>query len=110
MPGYFYALAVVATIVWLLSCAASLCSLLLNVRARTRWKAALVCSAIGIAIAYLGWSRINLTASQSANGHEQWSLNSKWFFLAALVLGCISLVPTFLNWRKARLLPPVIGR
>jgi len=95
-----------AATVWLLSCGASLMALYWNVIAgMQRWRAAFGLSCIALLIGYLGWSRIQLHASKTVNGHLEWSFNSRWFFIVAMVLGAVALAWSIWNWRKARVRP-----
>lgn len=104
----FYGLIALASAVWLLSCAASALALYWNVAAPVqRLRAAFISSCLALLIGYLALGRIQLNASKTVNGHVQWSINSRWFFIGALVLGGASLVLTLRNWRRAssRLVP-----
>jgi hypothetical protein len=88
--------------VWLMSCGASLLSIYWNLKAgfERRWPARISCG-VALLLAYLGLRRIQFHASRTVNGHVEWSFNSKWFFLGALVLAVISLALTLWSWRKA---------
>jgi hypothetical protein len=98
----FGTLIALAAAVWFLSCGASLLALYWNIMAGSqRWRAALISSCVALVIGYLGWSRIQLNASETVNGHLVWSINSKWFFLGAMVLAILSLALAAWNWRKA---------
>ena len=98
----FSTLIAFASAVWLLSCGASLMALYWNSMAGSqRLRAAFISSCIGFLIGYLGVSRIQLNASRTVNGHVEWSINSRWFFLGAMFLGVASLALTLWNWRKA---------
>jgi len=91
-----------ALAVWLVSCGASVLALYWNTVARAqRCRAALVSSCLAILTAYLGLSRVQLSASKTVNGHVEWSVNSRWFFTAALILGAASLALTLWNRRQA---------
>ena len=97
----FYVFVGVVAAFWLLSFAAALFALRWNlVLGRSRFRAALVSSCVAVAIAYLGLTRVHLSASKTVNGQTQWSLNSKWFFLVSLLLGVGSLGVTLWNLRK----------
>ena len=110
----FSTLIALACAVWLSSCGASLLALYWNSGARSqRPLAAFILSCVGLLVGYLGLSRIHLNASKTANGHLEWSINSHWFFLGALVLGAVSLALAVWNWRKAssrRTAAPLITR
>jgi hypothetical protein len=98
----FSTLVALACVVWLLSCGASLLALYWNSRRRSqRPLAAFILSCAALLIGYCGLSRIQLNASKTVNGHLVWSINSRWFFTAALVLGAASLAWSLWNWKKA---------
>lgn len=97
-------LVAVALGVFLLSCGASGFAIWWSVKSRPgRYKAALVSALLALATGYFGVAHVNLHASRSVNGHVEWSLNSHWFFVAALILGGIALVLTLWKWRQANL-------
>ncbi len=97
-------LVAVALGVLLLSCGASVLAIWWSVMPRPgRYKAALVSALLALATGYFGVAHVNLHASRSVNGHVEWSLNSHWFFVAALILGGIALVLTLWKWRQANL-------
>jgi len=99
----FKILVALASGVWLLSCVASLLALYWNLRAGSqRLRAAFISSCAGLLIGYLGVARIQLNASQTVNGHLAWSINSRWFFVGALLLAAASATLTVWNWRKGR--------
>ena len=90
-----------ASAAWLLSCGASLLALYWNIMAGSqRLLAAFISSCAALLIGYFGMSRVHLNASKTVNGHVEWSLDSHWFFIVALVLGGASLALTLWNWRK----------
>ena len=91
-----------ACVVWLLSCGASLLALYWNIKAPQRPRAAFILSCAALVFAYGGLSRIQLHASKTVNGHLMWSINSRWFFVGALVLGAASLAWSLWNWTKAK--------
>ena len=92
-----------AAAVWVVSCVASALALRWNFTGTARrLPAALVCSCLALAIGYFGISRIQFSASKTVNGQVLWSINSRWFFIAALLLGAVSLGVTLWNWRKGR--------
>lgn len=99
----------VTAAVWLFSLAAALAGLWCSVRpGRRRRSAALLLSCLALAVSYLGLSRFHLAVSQTTNGRLDWSLNSKWFFLASLLIGVVALILTLWNWRKASAPAPPI--
>jgi hypothetical protein len=57
-------------------------------------------SFLALGCSYLGLRFLAFSASKSVNGQVQWSLNSKYFFLATLGLGALALLRTvWKNWR-----------
>jgi hypothetical protein len=98
----FTALCAVTATIWLLSCATALMAIRWSlVPQGRRSRAALISSCLTLVIGYLGMSKFHLTASHETNGHLDWSINSKWFFLASFLMGAVSLFLTLWNWRKA---------
>ena len=96
-------LVALASGVWLLSCGASLLALYWNLMAGSqRLRAAFVSSCAALLIGYFGMLWVRLKASKTVNGHVEWSINSYWFFLGALVLAAASVALTLWNWRKGR--------
>lgn len=93
---------------WLFSCGAALTAILWSrLSGRRRSWAALVFSCLALVSSYLGLSRYHFEASKTVNGHVQWSINSKWFFLAAFVLAVFSLALTLWNrWKMRMDVPP----
>jgi hypothetical protein len=99
----FSTLIAVAAVFCLLSCSLSLLAIYWSIRAGSqRGRAALICSGVALLVGYWGLKRIHLSASKTVNGHLVWSLNSHWFFIAALVLGAVSLAFGVYNWRQTR--------
>ncbi|HWH70445.1 MAG TPA: hypothetical protein VNT26_13745 [Candidatus Sulfotelmatobacter sp.] len=97
----------VGVALWLASCVAALLAIRWSrVPGRRRFPAALASSCLALALGYLGWSHYHFAASKTVNGHVQWSVNSKWFFLAALLLGAGSLAWALWSARKTATLPP----
>jgi hypothetical protein len=88
--------------VFLVSCSASVLAIWWTLIPQPgRYKAALVSSVLALAVGYFGAAHVNLHASRSVNGHVEWSLNSHWFFVTALILGGIALVLTLWKWWQA---------
>jgi protein-S-isoprenylcysteine O-methyltransferase Ste14 len=99
----FNMLVALVSAVCLFSCGASLLGLYWSIVARAqRHRAAMVSCCVAPLIAYLGLSRLHLRASKTVNGRLEWSLDSGWFFIGALVLGGAALVLTLWKWRQAR--------
>jgi hypothetical protein len=98
----FSTLIAVASALWLLSCGASLLAVYWTIKARSRRpRAASISSCAALLVGYWGLSRIHLNASKTVDGHLVWSVNSQWFFGAALVLGAASLAWSLWNWKKS---------
>ena len=85
----------IAAICWLASLAA--CAVAMFTK---RFVASLILCLIAFAIGYLGLTHIHLSASKTENGQVLWSFNSKWFFIATLVLAALTLVCTI--WKHRR--------
>lgn len=97
----FYA---VIAALWLFSFAAGLLALRWSVvPGHRRFRGALISSCLAIAVSNLGLARLHFTASQTTNGRVDWSINSKWFFLASLVFGAVSLILSLWNWKKGNI-------
>jgi hypothetical protein len=107
----FSLLIALASVVWLLSCGASMLALYWSLRAgSTRWRGPLVLSCVALLASYVGLSRVQFHASKTVNGNVEWSFNSRWFFLAALVLGAASLAISFWKYSKVRGLDAAASR
>jgi hypothetical protein len=99
----------VGATLWLVSCVAALFALRWNLTAgRQRFHPALIAACLALLTGYWGLSHYHFQASKTVNGHTQWAFNSKWFFVAALVLGALSLGLTLWNrWKPGAAPPPV---
>lgn len=103
----FTVLIAVSAGVWLLGCAAGLLGIRWSLApGLPRFGAAVVSSCVALAIGYLGMTHLALAASRTVNGRVQWSLNSKWFFLATLTLGVLALGLTLWKRWKGSVRPP----
>ena|SRR5437899_410543 len=108
-PMTFRGLIALACAVWMLSCSASLIAMYMCMRAASkRWWAAILSCGVALATAYCGLTRIQLHASKTVNDHVVWSLDSRWFFIAALVLAFTSLALTLWNRGKAGSSDPTV--
>jgi hypothetical protein len=107
--AYFYLLAAVAVIVWLVAVGCGLVSLRFGwQRPPRRFVAALVLAAVALGVGFLGRT-FHLTYSQTVNGHG-WRIDSSWFFWLPLILGAAAL--TLALWRHfktPRETPPKFG-
>jgi hypothetical protein len=54
-----------------------------------------------ILIGWLGFTRLRLSYSRTTNG-QGWTIDSKWFFLASLILGVVALLVLLWNLRPQR--------
>lgn len=66
--------------------------------APNRFWASVVLALVALGIGSLGM-RTHITYSRTVNGHG-WTLDSKWFFLAPLILGAVALVLAI--WRRSQ--------
>jgi protein-S-isoprenylcysteine O-methyltransferase Ste14 len=86
-----------------MACGASMLAMYWNIRAASkRFGASLALSCITLLVGYLGLSRVQFHASSTVNGQLQWSVNSQWFFIGALVLGTASLGLTVWTWWRSQ--------
>ena len=98
----FSTLVALVAAVWLLSCGASALALYWNVFARAQRRgAALASSCVALLIAYGGLSRFRLSASKTVNGHVEWSVDSRWIFIAALVFAAAALALSVWKWWRS---------
>ncbi len=67
--------------------------------APSRFWASVVLALVALGIGSMGM-QTHITYSRTVNGHG-WSLDSRWFFLAPLVLGAVALVLAI--WRRRQL-------
>jgi hypothetical protein len=91
MAGSFNMIVAMMTALWAVSVAASLLAMGWSVTRSPRggWQA-VVAAGAGLAIGYLGWAHFFIRYSRTVNG-SGWTLDSRWFFLAAMILACLSL-------------------
>jgi hypothetical protein len=65
-----------------------------------RFVASIILCVAALIMGYLGLTRFHLTASQTVNGETQWSFNSRYFFIATVVLAALTLAYTIWKNRK----------
>ena len=65
-----------------------------------RFAAALISSLGALLIGYLGMTQLRITASKSVNGQVQWRFDSRWFFVALLLLAVFTLACAV--WKRSR--------
>ena len=92
MPTSITIFLAVASALWLAGFAACLLALKWSMTDRVpRFPAALALCAAALTIGYLGFTRFELTYARTVNG-QGWSLSSKGFFLALMLLAAVSLL------------------
>ena len=87
--------------VWLTGIAAALCAFGWGFLAkRRRFWLAVILSVVALVISYLGLTHFSFVYSRTVNGVTS-SLNSKWFFIASLLLGALALICAILKkWKS----------
>ncbi len=96
-----YGLYTIPALMWLVSCGAAAVALrVCFAQGLFRFQRAFVASIVALAVALYGLLNVHVAASRTVNGQLIWSINSKWFFLAALGLAAFSLGTTF--WRRTK--------
>ena len=105
--NYFIIFVAVAAAFWLAGLVCSGAALIFSrPKAPRRFWAPVILAVVALAIGYLGL-HTHITYSRTVNGHG-WSLDSRWFFVAPLVLGAVALALTL--WRRYKSDPrPVAG-
>jgi hypothetical protein len=66
-----------------------------------RFIASVILSLAALIMGFLGLTHFQIKASKTVNGQTQWSFNSKWFFIATLILAALTLAYTVWKHRKA---------
>jgi len=84
---------------WLLTVAACVLVCIWS-RSRRRFWPCIILSVLAFLSSYYGVTRIRVTSSQTVNGHLQYYIDSRWFFIASLVLSVLALAYTL--WKKWR--------
>jgi hypothetical protein len=97
----FYILCGVMVLLWLVGLASGLFALGWCVTIRERLRPALIMSILAIAVGWLGMVFFHVRYSKTVNG-SGWAIDSKWFFLAPLLLGAVSLSLALWKWMKSR--------
>ena len=86
---------------WLMGIAAGLLAFRWTFKAvPRRFLPALILSISGIAIGYLGMTRLHIVYSKTVNGQLQWRFDSWRLFLVPLLVGALSLAYTLWKGRK----------
>jgi heme/copper-type cytochrome/quinol oxidase subunit 2 len=94
----FQLLIALAALIWL----ASLAACAIAIFAKRLWISAIL-SLLALAIGYLGLTHFQVNASKTVNGQVQWSFNSRWFFIATVVLAAFALA--YAIWKHRRTPP-----
>jgi len=68
-----------------------------------RFWSAVVLSVVALIGGYVGMTHFRVVASKTVNGQTQWKFDSKWFFVATLILAALTLAVTV--WRQKTLRP-----
>lgn len=100
MPTSITIAIALAAALWLAGIAACVVALKWSRACRgRRFTGALLLGAGALAIGYLGYTRFELTYAKTVNG-QGWSVSSKWFFLALILLATVSLL--VVCWNRFR--------
>jgi hypothetical protein len=100
MPASIYTFIAIATVLWLAGVTACFVTLRWSTSCPvTRFPATLILSAAALAIGYLGFTKFQVTFTRTVNGNG-WSISSKWFFLALILLAAVSL--SIACWKRFR--------
>jgi hypothetical protein len=67
---------------------------------RGRFWPAVILSLASLAIAYYGITRFHFNSTTTVGGQVKWRFDSRWPFMASLVLGAFALVRTI--WKKMK--------
>ena len=104
MNGIYLLIAIVSDF-WIAGVAANFLSFRWSFR-RTpdRFWASIGLSLFALLISYLGMTRVRLSFSRTVND-SHWGIDSKWFFVALLLLSVLSLA--FAIWNRTRTLKHV---
>ena len=93
---------------WLISIAACVMAWRWSFLGRAnRFWASVVLSASALIVGYLGLTRFRVSGSKTVNGRVIWSFNSRWFFIATLILAAATLAYTV--WKHRKSAPPTIA-
>jgi heme/copper-type cytochrome/quinol oxidase subunit 2 len=92
----FQTIFLTAALIWLASLAACLIAFFAK-----RFLTSLILCLSALAIGYLGLTHCQVNASKTVNGQLVWSLNSRWFFVATILLALLTLAYTIWKHRRA---------
>ena len=84
---------------WLLTIAACALVFIWSFSRRRFWPC-IILSVLAFLSSYYGVTRIRITSSQTVNGHLQYYIDSRWFFMASLVFSILALAYTL--WKRWR--------
>ena len=91
----------ILALVWLTGIAAAMLAIRWSLwSVRRRFWPAVILSFMSLAIAYVGITRVNFNSTRTVNGHVTWRFDSRWLFMASLVLGIFALGCTL--WKKRK--------
>jgi hypothetical protein len=108
---FLYVYCGILAVAWLAGIVASVLAIrwsFLSVRGRF-WPAVIL-SLASLAIAYYGITRFNFNSTTTVNGQVKWRFDSRWPFMASLVLGTFALVCTIWKKTKSAYLDPATDR
>jgi hypothetical protein len=92
----------IAAGLWVLGVVACLLALRWTFSQRRRFAAAIISSLGALLIGYLGMTQFRITASKAVNGQVQWRFDSRWFFIALLLLAAFTLACAVWKGRRRR--------
>jgi hypothetical protein len=98
----FYLLCGVVAAAWFFGLAVGLVALGWSVAIQKRLWPALVMSVLALIVGCLGLLFFHIRYSRTVNG-SGWTFDSKWFFVAPLLLGGAALLLTLWKWNKTGL-------
>ena len=91
----------IAAGLWVLGMVACVLALRWSFSRRRRCVGAIISSLGALLIGYLGMTQLRITASKSVNGQVQWRFDSRWFFVALLLLAVFTLACAL--WKRSRM-------
>jgi hypothetical protein len=84
---------------WLLTIAACAAVFIWSFSCRRFWPC-IILSVLASLSSYYGVTRIHIVSSQTVNGHLQYRVDSRWFFMASLVFSILAVAYTL--WKRWR--------
>lgn len=95
----FQLLIAIVAALWLASLAACALAWRWSFTAK-RFIASIILCVAALTMGYYGLTHFHLSGSKTVNGHTQWAFDSRWFFIATLVIGALTLAYTL--WKNRR--------